>query len=199
MQLEDPARALLAEQAAAGLPVLPRLRLIWLGEALAAPAPPRPLDLNAELEALAAALQESVRRRPGWLYFAPAPRPAPAAVPRCLLHTAVLCWVEGALAAAVPRAVLQLDAAPDAAVLVLRGGLGRTLPPDARALLLRLAAVCGGAVVQSGGPGPFTAALRLPLRAEPPARPAPEAGDLLRDRYSPLQVFLPGFCAGPDE
>ena len=199
MQLEDPARARLAEQAAAGLPVLPRLRLLWLGEALAAPAPPRPLDLNAELDALAAALQESVRRRPGWLYFAPAPRPAPAAVPRRLLQAAVLCWVEGALAAAAPRAVLQLDAAPDAAVLVLRGGLGRSLPPDARALLLRLAAVCGGAVVQSGGPGPFTAALRLPLRGEAPVRPAPEAGDLLQDRYSPLQVFLSGYCAGPDE
>ena len=71
MQLEDPARAQLAEQAAAGLPVLPRLRLIWLGEALSAPPPRRPLELNAELEALAAAAQESVRRRPGWLYFAP--------------------------------------------------------------------------------------------------------------------------------
>ena len=43
MQLEDPARAQLAEQAAAGLPVLPRLRLIWLGEALSAPPPRRPL------------------------------------------------------------------------------------------------------------------------------------------------------------
>ncbi|PWM61363.1 MAG: hypothetical protein DBX91_03725 [Subdoligranulum variabile] len=199
MQLDDPARALLAEQAAGGQAVLPRLRLIWLGEALSAPPPRRPLELNAELEALAAALQESVRRRPGWFYFAPAARPAPAAVPRSLLQAAVLCWMEGVLEQGGSRAVLQLDAAPGAAVLVLRGGLGRDLPPDARSLLLRLAAVCGGAVVQSGGPGPFTAALRLPLHTETPVRRAPEAGELLQDRYSPLQVFLPGYCAGPDE
>lgn len=199
MQLEDPARAQLAEQAAAGLPVLPRLRLIWLGEALSAPPPRRPLELNAELEALAAAAQESVRRRPGWLYFAPAAHPAPAAVPRCLLQAAVLCWMQGALKSRGSRAVLQLDAAPGAAVLVMRGGQGRSLPPDARSLLLRLAAVCGGAVVQSGGAGPFAAALRLPLHGEMPARAAPTADELLRDRYSALQVFLPGFCTGPNE
>lgn len=199
MQLDDPARALLAEQAAGGQPVLPRLRLIWLGEALSAPAPPRPLELNAELEALAAALLESVRRRPGWFYFVPAPRPLPAGVPRCLLQAAVLCWLEGVLENPGSRAVLQLNAAPGAAVLVLRGGQGRDLPPDARSLLLRLAAVCGGAVVQSGGAGPFTAALRLPLDRDAPARGAPDAAEMLRDRYSPLQVFLPGFCAGAEE
>ena len=66
-------------------------------------------------------------------------------------------------------------------------------------LLLRLAAVCGGAVVQSGGAGPFAAALRLPLHGEMPARAAPTADELLRDRYSALQVFLPGFCTGPNE
>ena len=86
-----------------------------------------------------------------------------------------------------------------AAVLVMRGGQGRSLPPDARSLLLRLAAVCGGAVVQSGGAGPFAAALRLPLHGEMPARAAPTADELLRDRYSALQVFLPGFCTGPNE
>ena len=66
-------------------------------------------------------------------------------------------------------------------------------------LLLRLAAVCGGAVVQSGGTGPFTAALRLPLRPALPLRSAPRPEDLLTDRYSVLQIFLPGFCAGPNE
>ena len=76
--------------------------------------------------------------------------------------------MQGALESRGSRAVLQLDAAPGAAVLVMRGGQGRSLPPDARSLLLRLAAVCGGAVVQSGGAGPFAAALRLPLHGEMP-------------------------------
>lgn len=196
---DDPARALLAEQAAAGLPVLPRLRLLWLAEALSAPAPARALDLNTELDALCAALREGVRRRPGWLYFAPAPRPVPAAVPRCLLQAAVLCWAGGVLAAPGQRAVVQLDAAPGAAFLALRGGLGRTLPADTRALLLRLGAVCGGVVVQSGGRGAFGAAVRLPLAAHLPLCAPRTAADLLGDRYSPLQVFLPGLCAGPAE
>ena len=56
-----------------------------------------------------------------------------------------------------------------------------------------------GAVVQSGGTGPFTAALRLPLRPALPLRSAPPPEDLLTDRYSVLQIFLPGFCAGPNE
>ena len=196
---DAPARALLAEQAAAGLPVLPRLRLLWLAEALSAPAPARALDLNAELDALCAALREGVRRRPGWLYFAPAPHPVPAAVPRCLLQAAVLCWAGGVLAAPGQRAVVQLDAAPGAAFLALRGGLGRTLPGDTRALLLRLGAVCGGVVVQSGGRGAFGAAVRLPLAGGLPLCTPRTAADLLGDRYSPLQVFLPGLCAGPAE
>ena len=80
-----------------------------------------------------------------------------------------------------------------------RGGTGRSLPADARALLLRTAAISGGAVVQSGGSGPFTAALRLPLRTDLPLRVAEEPETLLWDRYSPLQLFLPGFCAGANE
>lgn len=196
---DDPARAALAERAAGGAQVLPQLRLLCLAEAISAPAPTRALDLNAELDALCAALQESVRRRPGWLYFAPAGQTVPVALPRQLLQTAVLCWTGGVLAEASPRAVLHLDATPAAAVLVLRGGAGRGLPADTRALLLRLAAICGGAVVQTGGSGPFTAALRLPLSSGLPLREAPAAADLLYDRYSPLQVFLPGYCTGANE
>lgn len=199
MRSDDPARALLAEQAACGIPVLPQLRLLSLAEALAAPPPSHTLDLNAELEALCTALQESVRRRPGWLYFAPTAHAAPAALPRGLLHAALLCWVDGVLTVPDAHAVLQLEATAHAAILVLRGGRGSHLPADTRALLLRLAAVCGGAVVQSGGSGPFTAALRLPLNPDLPLREPPAPADLLCDRYSVLQVFLSRFCAGPNE
>ena len=199
MPSDDPARALLAEQAAYGVPVLPQLRLVCLAEALTAPPPSHALDLNAELETLCTALQESVRRRPGWLYFAPTSHAAPAALPRGLLHAALLCWMNGVLSAPDAHAVLQLEATAHAAILVLRGGMGHRLPADTRALLLRLAAVCGGAVVQSGGNGPFTAALRLPLNPTLPQRQPPSPTDLLCDRYSALQIFLSEYCAAPNE
>lgn len=199
MLSDDPARAILAEQAARGLPVLPQLRLLCTAEALSAPAPARALDLNAELEALCTAIQESVRCRTGWLYFAPAGQCVPAALPRSLLQATVLCWASGVLSGRTPHAALYLDATPQWAVLVLRGGLSQDLPADTRALLLRLAAVCGGAVVQSGGTGPFTAALRLPLAGEMSLREAPSHTELLFDRYSPLQIFLQGYCIPPNE
>lgn len=199
MIADDPARALLAEQAAHGQAIMPQLRLLSVAEALTAPMPVRALDLNAELQALCTALQESVRRRPGWLYFVPAGQEVPAAVPRPLVQAAVLCWARGVLRTPTRQAVLHLKATRQAAVLVLRGGQGRDLPADTRALLLRLAAVCGGSVVQSGGSGPFSAALRLPQCHTLPLRPACEVADLLCDRYSPLQLFLPGLCAQPNE
>ena len=196
---DDPARAALAENAARGLPVVPQLRLLCIAEALSAPAPPNPLDLNAELETLCAALRESVRRRIGWLYFAPAGQCVPVAVPRRLLQAAILCWTRGVLSVPGQQAALHLDATPHAAILVLRGGIGHRLPADTRALLLRLAAVCGGAVVQSGGNSSFTAALRLPLAGTASLREAPAEAELLYDRYSPLQIFLQEYCAGPNE
>lgn len=196
---ENPARAALSESAASGMEIEPQLRLLCTAEALAAPAPTRALDLNEELEVLCTALREGVVCRAGWLYFASAGGVIPVALPRSLLQAALLCWVGGALAAPERRAVLHLETTAGAAVLVLRGGTGRSLPADARALLLRTAAVCGGAVVQSGGSGPFTAALRLPLAADQPIRTAPLPEDLLLDRYSPLHLFLPGFCAGANE
>lgn len=199
MQAEDPARDALAERAACGLPVLPQLRLLTVAEALSAPAPRRALDLNAELDALCTALQQGVRRRCGWLYFAPAGQPVPTALPRQLLQAALLCFAAGVLALPAGQAVVQLEAAAPGAVLILRGGLGRTLPPDTRALLLRLAAVCGGAVVQSGGSGPFTAALRLPVRPALPLCEAPTTAALLGDRYGMLPVFLPGDWIFPKE
>lgn len=199
MQAEDPARNALAESAACGLPILPQLRLLSVAEALSAPAPRRALDLNAELDALCTALHQGVRRRRGWLYYLPAGQTVPAAVPRQLLQAALLCFIRGVLARPESRAVIQLEAVPPAALLILRGGLGRTLPPDTRALLLRLAAVCGGAVVQSGGSGPFTAALRLPTQPQAALCEAPGPGALLCDRYSMPQIFLQGFCIPPNE
>ncbi len=196
---DNPARAALAEEAARGLPVLPQLRLLYTAEALAAPAPQQALDLNEELETLCAALRESVLCRSGWLYFAAAAEPVPVALPRSLLQAGVLCWVQSVLTAPERQAVLHLETTAHAAVLVLRGGTGRGLPADTRALLLRLAAICGGSVVQSGGAGPFTAALRLPLRNTLPLRAAPRPEELLTDRYGVLQIFLSGFCTGPNE
>ena len=122
MQADDPARAALAESAACGLPVLPQLRLLTVAEALSAPPPRRALELNAELDTLCTALRQGVRRRSGWLYFVPATRPLPAAVPRGLLQAALLCFADGVLALPDGQAAVQLEAAPHAAVLVLRSG-----------------------------------------------------------------------------
>ena len=174
MLSDDPARAALAEHAAAGAQVLPQLRLLCLAEAISAPGPTRALDLNGELDVLCTALQESVRRRPGWLYFAPAGQAVPVALPRQLLQAAVLCWTHAVLAETGSRAVMHLDTTPAAAVLVLRGGTGRNLPADTRAL-------------------------RLPLHSGLPVRETPSPADLLYDRYSALQVFLPGYCTGANE
>ena len=144
--------------------MVPQLRLLCLAEALHAPAARRALDLNAELETLGTALQEVYDAAPaGFPSLFRGSRCRPQS-PRQLLQTALLCWVRSVLACPTARAVLQLDTTRQAGILVMRGGLGRNLPGDTRALLLRLAAVCGGAVVQSGGTGPFTAAVRLPLR-----------------------------------
>ena len=101
---DDPARAALAQDAAfrrlSRRTVRPgaRLAACLLAEAAAAPAPPRALDLTAEVEALCAALQQAVRRR-SWLYFAPADAPLPVAVPRPLLQCSLLCFVQGVLQA----------------------------------------------------------------------------------------------------
>ena len=77
-------RLRLAEMAAAGVDVRPQLRLLMLAEGLAAQPTRRALDLNAETAALCAAVNESVRRRAGWLYFVPAPSPLPTTLPRSL-------------------------------------------------------------------------------------------------------------------
>lgn len=199
---DDPARAALAQDAAfrclSRRTVRPgaRLAACLLAEAAAAPAPPRALDLTAEVEALCAALQQAVRRR-SWLYFAPADAPLPVAVPRLLLQCSLLCFVQGVLQAQ-GAAVVQVHTAPGAAVLVIKGGRCATLPRDARALLLRLAAVSGGAVVQSGGAGAFSAAVRLPKSSLPLRAPC-QAQDYLYDRFSPLYTLLGRQCAGYGE
>ena len=195
-------RLRLAEMAAAGADVRPRLRLLMLAEGLAAQPTRRALDLNAETAALCAAANESVRRRAGWLYFVPAPAPLPVTLPRSLWQTAVLCVLRSALPAG--RAVVTLHAGRGAAVAVFRvqGVLPGSVPGDTLPLLRRAAALTGGLCVTAvagcgaGEAGSFphlAAALRLPLAPRPPLREPPSAGALLQDRYSPLHVLLDGF------
>lgn len=195
-------RLRLAEMAAAGADVRPQLRLLMLAEGLAAQPTRRALDLNAETAALCAAVNESVRRRAGWLYFVPAPAPLPVTLPRSLWQTTVLCVLRSALPAG--RAVVTLHAGRGAAVAVFRvqSVLPGSVPGDTLPLLRRAAALTGGLCVTAGagcGAGEaglcphLAAALRLPLAPRPPLREPPAAGALLQDRYSPLHVLLDGF------
>lgn len=76
MPVFGPTRAALAAAAARGADILPSLRLVLTAEALTAPPPSRALELNAELDALCAAVRELADCRAGWLYFLPGIRPA---------------------------------------------------------------------------------------------------------------------------
>jgi len=69
MPVFGPTRAALAASAARGADILPSLRLVLTAEALTASPPPRALELNAELDALCAAVRELADCRAGWLYF----------------------------------------------------------------------------------------------------------------------------------
>lgn len=196
MERYEPLRAALAEQAArrGPRPVLPRLRLLTTAELLCpAAAPARALDLDAELAALCEALGEAVRRRPGWLYLAPAEILLPVAVRPRLLQAALLCFLREVLKTPDARAVIGCRAAGRAAVLTLRGGAGGG---DTPALLRALAAEAGGCAVVACR-SPFAAAVRLPLS---PAmlRPAVTAAELLADRCSLLYVYLSPYCAMPE-
>ncbi len=196
MKRYEPLRAALAEQAArAGVrPVLPQLRLLTTAELLSpAPAPTRAVDLDGELAALCGALEEAVRRRPGWLYLAPADILLPVAVRPRLLQAALLCFVRGVLRVPDARAVIGCRAAGAAAIVSLQGGAGGG---DAPALLRALAQEAGGCAVLAARP-PFAAAVRLPLS---PAllRPVPTAAELLADRCSLPYVYLGRDCAMPE-
>ena len=155
--------------------------------------PPRALELNAELDALCAAVRELADCRAGWLYFCPAYAPLPAAVPRALLQGTVLTFLRGVLRSE-RRAAVRLAAQQGAAVLALQGGDPARMPGDLPALLHR----CGAYVTATGkrflGRRGAAAALpALPLR-EPPA-PA----DLVLDRYSAAKVYLDGLCVEDEE
>ena len=97
MPVFGPTRAALAAAAARGADILPSLRLVLTAEALTASPPSRALELNAELDALCAAVRELADCRSGWLYFCPAYAPLPAAVPRALLQGTVLTFLRGVL------------------------------------------------------------------------------------------------------
>lgn len=123
MPVFGPTRAALAAAAARGADILPSLRLVLTAEALTAPPPSRALELNAELDALCAAVRELADCRAGWLYFCPAYATLPAAVPRALLQGTVLTFLRGVLRSE-RRAAVRLAAQPGAAVLALQGGKG---------------------------------------------------------------------------
>ena len=192
----EPLRAALAEQAAArgAGPVLAGLRQVTTGELLCPAAPVRhAADLNAELDALCASLRECVRRRPGWLYFAPAAGALPVAARPRLIQAAVCCFAAGALRLPEGRAVIRCEQRGGAAELTLQGGAGGC---DAPALLRALAGQAGGCAVIASG-APFAAALRLPLAADLPLRPAAQAADLLADKFSLPYLYLGGYAARP--
>lgn len=191
----EPLRGTLSEQAAfrGAAAVQAQLRLVTTAELLCpSPPPTRAADLNAELDALCEALRGSVRRRAGWLYYAPAGTPLPVLARPRLLQAAVLCTLRGVLRSPGGRAVLTCRMQGGAAELTLRGGTGGF---DAPALLRRLAQEAGGCAVIGAG-APFAAALRLPLCTALPLRAAPTAEELLKDKYSLPYVYLGRDCAG---
>ena len=187
MPVFGPTRAALAAAAARGADILPSLRLVLTAEALTAPPPPRALELNAELDALCAAVRELADCRAGWLYFCPADTPLPAAVPRALLQGTVLTFLRGVLRSE-RRAAVRLAAQQGAAVLALQGGDPARMPGDLPALLHR----CGPYVTAAGAR--YAAAVRLALSPTLPLTPPPDADALVLDRYSPPRVYLQGFC-----
>lgn len=180
MPVFGPTRAALAASAARGADILPSLRLVLTAEALTASPPPRALELNAELDALCAAVRELADCRAGWLYFCPAYAPLPAAVPRALLQGTVLTFLRGVLRSE-RRAAVRLAAQ--------QGGDPARMPGDLPALLHRC-----GAYVTATGSGPWAAAVRLPLSPALPLREPPAPADLVLDRYSAAKVYLDGLC-----
>lgn len=188
MPVFGPTCAALAAAAARGADILPSLRLVLTAEALTAPPPSRALELNAELDALCAAVRELADCRAGWLYFCPAYAPLPAAVPRALLQGTVLTFLRGVLRSE-RRAAVRLAAQQGAAVLALQGGDPARMPGDLPALLHRC-----GAYVTATGSGPWAAAVRLPLSPALPLREPPAPADLVLDRYSAAKVYLDGLC-----
>ena len=178
MPVFGPTRAALAAAAARGADILPSLRLVLTAEALTAPPPSRALELNAELDALCAAVRELVDCRAGWLYFCPAYAPLPAAVPRALLQGTVLTFLRGVLRSE-RRAAVRLAAQQGAAVLALQGGDPARMPGDLPALLHRCGGVCHSHRPRFLGRRGAAAALPRPAPARA-ARPG-------RSRAGPLQ------------
>lgn len=166
MPVFGPTRAALAAAAARGADILPSLRLVLTAEALTAPPPPRALELNAELDALCAAVRELADCRAGWLYFCPAYAPLPAAVPRALLQGTVLTFLRGVLRSE-RRAAIRLAAQQGAAVLALQGGDPARMPGDLPALLHR----CGAYVTAAAVPGPPRCGCRSPPPCPCASRP----------------------------
>ena len=84
--------------------------------------------------------------------------------------------------------MVRLLSPVDSAVLALQGGSPVRMPGDLPALLHR----CGPYVTAAGAR--YAAAVRLALSPTLPLTPPPDADALVLDRYSPLRVYLQGFC-----
>ena len=187
MPVFGPTRAALAAAAARGADILPSLRLVLTAEALTAPPPSRALELNAELDALCAAVRELADCRAGWLYFCPAYASLPAAVPRALLQGTVLTFLRGVLRSE-RRAAVRLAAQQGAAVLARRAAIRRGCPATCPRCCTAAGRMSQPPAAVLGRRGAAAALPTLPLR-EPPA-PA----DLVLDRYSAAKVYLDGLC-----
>ena len=132
-------------------------------------------------------------------------RPGPKLAARLL--------AEAACAPPPPRA-LDLTAEAEALCTALQQAVRRRswlyfvpsdvpLPVAVPRLLLQCGLLCfvqvsGGAVVQSGGAGPFAAAVRLPKSTLPLRTPC-RAQEYLYDRFSPMYTLLGRQCAGYGE
>jgi hypothetical protein len=197
-------REQLAELAAArvcgGLtpgPVLSRLRLLTTAELLCPAARPRySLSLEKELTVLCDAVEQLIRRRPGWLHADIACGDFAVAVRRRLLYAALLSsW----------RSALQTGGTPSLDCMRLNGsvllrlcGSGDLLRGDSAALLRCLAAEAGGAVLFTAA-GEGQAVLRLPPAELLPQLPCRGAVPLVEDRFSLPHLYLAGWCAGEND
>lgn len=190
---------------AAGLQLLRRVENL---EALSFWEPGGACDMGDVLAQLALALVRLPSRPAGWLRAEPFREPLPVGLGPKALNTAVLnlVWL---LEQAKPRTIsLRLERRPGAAHCLIRAA-GNFLPRQPGQLYpvgrwpeslsdrqLALAAAqailhrAGGGLVLGSGACQNAAAFWLPLRWEEALLPSPTAGELIEDRFSPVNVIL---------
>ena len=178
---------------ARGPALMAQLRALTTAELVALQPGPRACDVNDAVVQAGEAMQQAVRRRAGWLYVAPADVPLPVVQSARRVQVALFCFAAGVLRSGHAAGSVQLVPGAKSVLLVLRGGNAQAMPED----FYTLWRVLGHNAVAVRR-GAFGAAVRLPLQAAAPTGLVPTAQTLLEDRYSPLYLYLPGRCAGPD-